>query len=186
MPQCRPQVCILQYNAWYNRFCLWLLQKLHAALTVCALHCLSALNHQKGGQFEILCTSDKCKGLNECFKFWNQLYQDDISWCALRRVCVCYVICFGVQNECFYTICNMPWCAKRMFVCTMKYALVCRMNVCMCQACFLCWHELAKTTCPNFVTCLNCNWKWAFVLTLLNTKAQKCYPCILHHLLPFI
>ena len=25
----------------------------------------------------------------------------------------------------------MLWCAKWMFVCTMKYALVCKMSVCM-------------------------------------------------------
>ena len=34
--------------------------------------------------------------------------------------------------------------------------------------------------CPDFVTCsnrLNCNWKWALVLTLYNTIAWKCYPC---------
>ena len=46
-------------------------------------------------------------------------------------VCMYYVICFGVQYVCLYELCNMSWCAKCMFVCTMRYALVCKMYVCM-------------------------------------------------------
>ena len=77
----------------------------------------------------------------------------------------------------------------------MQYAMVCTMNVCMYHviclrmkmnvrmnhACCLYWHELAKTMCPDFVTCLNClncNWKWALALTLLNMIAWKCWPHI--------
>ena len=55
------------------------------------------------------------------------------------------------------------------------------MNVCVCHACYLCWHELAITMCPDFVTCstrLKCNQKCALALTLLNTIARKCNPCI--------
>lgn len=55
------------------------------------------------------------------------------------------------------------------------------MNVCLYKACLLCCHEHAKTMCPGFVTCSNClkcNWKLALELTLLNTIAQKHYPCI--------
>ena len=92
------------------------------------------------------------------------------------------IVYFGLQNEFLFVLWNMLWCAKCMFVCTMKYALVCKMNVCLYyEICFgmlswTCWNY-----CPGTITCLNhlnCDWKWALVLTLLNTIAQKCYPCI--------
>ena len=120
-----------------------------------------------------------------------------------------YVLYILYENECLYVICHMLWCAKWMFVGYMKYALVCKMNVCMIyeicfgvqneccmyyEICFgvqneccmyyeICFGVLSWTrqhdwpdsvTCSN---CSNCNWKWAFVLTLYNTIAQKCYAC---------
>ena len=107
---------------------------------------------------------------------------------------VCNEACYGVQYECFVCatqhvmvwkwifFCTM-WYAlvwKWMFVCTMKYDVVCIMSVCLYHACFLYWHELAKTMCTDFVTCLNrlnCHWKWALALTLYNTIAWKHYLC---------
>ena len=123
--------------------------------------------------------------------------QCNMLWCAIWMFCVCSSICYSVQYECFACamqyvmvwkwnfVCTM-WYAlvwKWMFVCTMKYALVCIMNICVYHACFLYWHELTITMCPDFVTCsncLSCNWKWALVLTPLSTIAQKCYPYIWH------
>ena len=83
------------------------------------------------------------------------------------------------------------------------YALAYKMNVCMC--CVICFYVKQVNLCVpclflvlpwpwcynylDFVTSLNCqlwNQNWALVLTLLNKKAWECYPCILHHVLPFI
>ena len=79
-------------------------------------------------------------------------------------------ICFGVkrecvrlqhemvwyENECLYLPCDMLWyenvclhvpydmlwCARYMFTCTIQYALVCNMNVCMYHMiCFGMWYE---------------------------------------------
>ena len=47
-------------------------------------------------------------------------------------VCMFYEIFFIVQNVCLYELCNMLWCARYVFVCSMKYALVC-------------FHELTNT-----------------------------------------
>ena len=105
-------------------------------------------------------------------------------WYALvckMYVCMFYEICFGVQNVCLYVPWNMLWCAKYMFVCTMKYALVCKMYVCMFyEICFGVLSWTCQHTFPEIVICSNrpnCNWKWAFVLTLYNTIARKCYAC---------
>ena len=168
-------MCILQQSAWYDSFCSWLQKNGHAALTVRAAR---ALNHQKDGRYGILRTSDKCKVVIESCKLWTRLYHDDKPWCAIWMFSLCYVICFGVQYGCLYAKCNMPWCAKCMFICTMKYSLVCRMYFYLYFACFLFCHELAKTVCPDFVICshcLNCKWKWELALNLLNTIAQKLY-----------
>ena len=63
------------------------------------------------------------------------------------------------------------------------------MYICVYHACVLYCHELAETIVWAFVTCSNClicKRKWALVLTLLNTIAQKCNPCLSYHILPFI
>ena len=101
------------------------------------------------------------------------------SLVSCKLVCNMDVLCMQ---------CKMLWRAKWIFICTMWYALVWKMNVCMYHACLLPCHEFAKSIVLTFVTCsncLNCNWKRASVLTLLNTIAQKFYPCILYCILPF-
>ena len=92
---------------------------------------------------------------------------------------------------------NIHWCIIWMFVLTMWYALVCKMSVCVCDVicfgaqniylCVPCLFAVLSWTCwnncPDIATCSNCqncNWKWAWALTLYNTIAQKCHPCIWH------
>ena len=174
----------------------WCLQQnWFAALTrraLCASYVL------KEGQYETVRTSDVSQSLIESCKLvcsMNVLHvQCKMIYCAIWMFRVCNVACYGVQYECFacakqyvivwkWVFVCTRWYAfvwKWVFVCTMKYAMVCIMNVCVYHACFLYWHELAKTMCTDFVTCLNClncHWKWAWALTLYNTLAQKCYPC---------
>ena len=67
-------------------------------------------------------------------------------------VCMFYVIFFGVQNECLLLPCLF---AMLSYPCQHNYQDI--------------------VTCSN---CLNCNWKWALALTLLNTIAQNLYPCL--------
>ena len=74
--------------------------------------------------------------------------------CGVFKMNVCknHLIYFGVQNICSY--------APHLFT-------------------VLSWAR--QYNCPNIVKCSNCqlcNWKWAIMLTLLYTIAQKHYPWI--------
>ena len=82
------------------------------------------------------------------------------------NVCMIYEIRFGVQNECcmLYEI-----CFGVQNECCMLY-----------EICFGVLSWTRQHNCPDIVTCSNrsnCNWKWAFVLTLYNTIARKLYSC---------
>ena len=82
------------------------------------------------------------------------------------KVYMLYKICFGVQNQCcmYYEIC---FGVQNQFC--MYY------EICFGVLSWTCQHN-----CPDIVTCSNhsnCNWKWAFVLTLYNMIAWKCYHC---------
>ena len=130
----------------------------------------------------------------------------EIRFGVQNECCMYYEICFGVQNECLYDIWNMIWCAKCMSYeicfgvqneCCMYYEICFGVqNVCctLYEICFgvqneccmyyeICFGVLSWTRqheCPDIVTCSNrsnCNWKWAFVLTLYNTIARKSYAC---------
>ena len=145
-----PSVHCVQYNDWYKRFCLWLMEKVYVVLIAC-----------------MLCASNHWRTCNM-----------NIMYCI-----------FGLQKLMFVWSMSYALVCKMNVVSTMKYALVCKMNVCMYHACFLYWHELAKTMCPDFVpywNCLNCNWKRVLVLTLLNTMAKITLPMYLHLILFFI
>ena len=116
------------------------------------------------------------------WKLWTVIFINDILWCAKWMFHERHMICFGVQNVCLHVLCCMPCCTKCMLVCTMKYALVCKINVCLYyEICFGVLSWICQHNCLGIATrtnCLNCNWKQALVLTLLNTKAQKFEPCI--------
>ena len=64
-------------------------------------------------------------------KLWAEIFIDDILWCAKWMSHVRHVMCSGVQNVCLYVLWPMHCYAKCMFVCTMLYALLCKMYVCM-------------------------------------------------------
>ena len=63
------------------------------------------------GRHEILCTNDQHQ--LACILYTsNSILPCQYTLLCNMNVCPCHVICFGVQNECLYLLCNMRWCAK--------------------------------------------------------------------------
>ena len=80
-----------------------------------------------------------------------------------------------------FCMCNAIWYGVKIHVCL--YHVICfgvKMNIYMYHTCLLCCHELAETialTVQHAQIAKTRNWKWAYVLTLYNTTAWKCYLC---------
>ena len=79
----------------------------------------------------------------------------------------CHMICFDVQNVYLCVLCIKLWCTKCIFVCTMYYALVCKMYVvcimryAMVWKMYVLWNMLWCAKCM-FV----CTMKYALVCTM--------------------
>ena len=99
VPQCGPQVCILQCESSYRQIPCVAVTK-----AACGTH------SPRATRLKLIEITDDMKPYAQVT--YIKARSCLVNWCAILMFRACNAIWFGVQNECSYLPCDVPWYEK--------------------------------------------------------------------------